>query len=185
MFKCITIHQYVAEITSILYSINTILPSPTFAYHSHFSLLLELLRELSLKLAPVNMRKNIVTYALVGILALAFATDVMSHNIGNIVTPQFFDSIKNQAAGRCAGKSFYTRDAFLNAATAYRQFGSGSPQAAKREIAAFFAHVTHETGRKLSPFDFFFAWVFMSNPCIEKKTIFLCFIIFKTVFEIF
>ncbi|KAK9205799.1 hypothetical protein WN943_016069 [Citrus x changshan-huyou] len=92
------------------------------------------------------MRKNIVTYALVGILALAFATDVMSHNIANIVTPQFFDSIKNQAAGRCAGKSFYTRDAFLNAANAYRQFGSGSPQAAKREIAAFFAHVTHETG---------------------------------------
>ncbi|KAK9200790.1 hypothetical protein WN944_015989 [Citrus x changshan-huyou] len=97
-------------------------------------------------MAPLIMRKNIVTFALVGILALAFATNVMCQNVANIVTPQFFDSIKNQAAARCAGRRFYTRDAFLNAANAYRQFGSGSPQAAKREIAAFFAHVTHETG---------------------------------------
>ena len=101
------------------------------------------------------MKKNIVTFALVGILALAFPTKVMCQNVASIVTPQFFDGIKNQAAASCAGKSFYTRDAFLNAAKAYPQFGSGSPEVSKREIAAFFAHVTHETGRKFSPFYFF------------------------------
>ncbi|GAY32138.1 hypothetical protein CUMW_281050 [Citrus unshiu] len=40
----------------------------------------------------------------------------------------------------------YTRDAFLNAANSYPEFGSGSADDSKREIAAFFAHVTHETG---------------------------------------
>ena len=131
------------------------------------------------------MRKNIVTFALVGILALAFATDVMSHNIANIVTPQFFDSIKNQAAGRCPGRRFYTRDAFLNAANAYPQFGSGSPQASKREIAAFFAHVTHETGRKFSSILFLFSTSIYEQSMHREENDFSLFYYFKTVFEIF
>ncbi|XP_065867082.1 endochitinase PR4-like [Euphorbia lathyris] len=67
--------------------------------------------------------------------------------VADIVTPDFFNSIINQAGAECAGKSFYTRDAFLNALNSYGQFGKvGSADDSKREIAAFFAHVTHETG---------------------------------------
>ena len=77
--------------------------------------------------------------------------------VAGIVTDAFFNGIKSQSSGSCAGQSFYTRQAFLNAAgsPAYSGFGSGSSDAAKREIAAFFAHVTHETGcnLSLSPFE--------------------------------
>jgi len=64
--------------------------------------------------------------------------------VGGIVTDAFFNGIKSQSGGGCAGSSFYTRAAFLNAAGSYPDFGTGSN--AKQEIAAFFAHVTHETG---------------------------------------
>ncbi|XP_022874844.1 endochitinase EP3-like [Olea europaea var. sylvestris] len=68
-------------------------------------------------------------------------------SVANIVTDAFFNGIANQAAGNCAGKGFYTRAAFLEAARAYPKFGTvGSADDSKREIAAFFAHVTHETG---------------------------------------
>ncbi|KAL9240675.1 hypothetical protein vseg_014866 [Gypsophila vaccaria] len=69
-------------------------------------------------------------------------------SVSDIVTQAFFDGIIGQAAASCPGKNFYTRDAFLNALSAYPQFGtSGSSDDNKREIAAFFAHVAHETGR--------------------------------------
>jgi chitinase len=70
-------------------------------------------------------------------------------NVGSVVTDAFFNGIKNQAASGCEGKNFYTRSAFLSAANSYKSFGGGSV-AGKREIAAFFAHVTHETGRKFT-----------------------------------
>ncbi|KAL5574709.1 hypothetical protein UlMin_016408 [Ulmus minor] len=66
--------------------------------------------------------------------------------VANVVTQAFFNGVINKGTGNCPGKSFYTRDAFLNAANTYKQFGSGSAEASKREIAAFFAHVSHETG---------------------------------------
>ncbi|MFS8007695.1 putative glycoside hydrolase, family 19, catalytic, chitin-binding, type 1 [Helianthus anomalus] len=45
---------------------------------------------------------------------------------------------------------FYTRAAFLEALGNYAEFGSaGSEDGSRREIAAFFVHVTHETGRKM------------------------------------
>lgn len=67
--------------------------------------------------------------------------------VADVVTPEFFNGIINQAGGDCAGKSFYTRDAFLSALNSYSGFGKiGSNDDSKREIAAFFAHVTHETG---------------------------------------
>ncbi|KAL9240676.1 hypothetical protein vseg_014867 [Gypsophila vaccaria] len=69
-------------------------------------------------------------------------------SVSDIVTQAFFDGIIGQAAASCPGKNFYTRDAFLNAVGAYPQFGtSGSTDDNKREIAAFFAHVAHETGQ--------------------------------------
>ncbi|XP_030440058.2 endochitinase EP3-like [Syzygium oleosum] len=67
--------------------------------------------------------------------------------VGNIVTSTFFNRIINQAASSCAGKRFYSRQAFLNALSNFTRFGRvGSVADSKREIAAFFAHVTHETG---------------------------------------
>uniref|UniRef100_A0ACD5YDC0 Uncharacterized protein n=1 Tax=Avena sativa TaxID=4498 RepID=A0ACD5YDC0_AVESA len=69
-------------------------------------------------------------------------------DVGSIVTDAFFNGIKSQSGSGCAGTNFYTRQAFLNAVGSgkYSEFASGSSDAAKREIAAFFAHVTHETG---------------------------------------
>ncbi|KAF7847059.1 hypothetical protein BT93_L3401 [Corymbia citriodora subsp. variegata] len=68
-------------------------------------------------------------------------------SVADVVTDSFFNSIIAQANASCAGKSFYTRQAFLDAAGGYPKFGAvGSANDSKREIAAFFAHVTHETG---------------------------------------
>ncbi|XP_057456323.1 endochitinase PR4-like [Lotus japonicus] len=68
-------------------------------------------------------------------------------SVADIVTPEFFNGIIDQADASCAGKNFYSRDAFLNALNSYNQFGSlDSLDDSKREIAAAFAHFTHETG---------------------------------------
>ncbi|XVE80953.1 hypothetical protein DITRI_Ditri15bG0023200 [Diplodiscus trichospermus] len=67
-------------------------------------------------------------------------------SVDTIVSPEFFNGIKNQAGANCAGKNFYTREAFLNALGSFPDFGKlGSDVESKREIAAFFAHATHET----------------------------------------
>ncbi|KAL1544846.1 Chitinase 5 [Salvia divinorum] len=72
---------------------------------------------------------------------------VSGNKVGDIVTNNFFNGIANQAAAGCAGKGFYTRAAFLQAIQSYPKFGTtGSTDDTKREIAAFFAHITHETG---------------------------------------
>lgn len=72
-----------------------------------------------------------------------------SGGVAAIVTEAFFNGIANQAATSCQGRGFYTRDAFLEALRSYTGFGmDGSSDVRRREIAAFFAHVTHETGRK-------------------------------------
>ncbi|XP_057771337.1 chitinase 6-like [Salvia miltiorrhiza] len=67
--------------------------------------------------------------------------------VGDIVTDAFFNGIiAKQDRPNCAGKGFYTRPRFVEAAAAYPSFGTiGSPDDSKREIAAFFAHVAHET----------------------------------------
>ncbi|KAL3724320.1 hypothetical protein ACJRO7_029483 [Eucalyptus globulus] len=66
-------------------------------------------------------------------------------SVADVVTDSFFNSIIGQANAGCAGKSFYTRQAFLDAAGGYPEFGTvGSANDSKREIAAFFAHVTHD-----------------------------------------
>jgi chitinase len=71
-------------------------------------------------------------------------------NVANVVTDAFFNGITSQAGSGCEGSNFYSRAAFLNAASAYSGFAQGgSEDDGKREIAAFFAHATHETGRKL------------------------------------
>ncbi|AES67799.2 putative chitinase [Medicago truncatula] len=68
-------------------------------------------------------------------------------NVADILTQDFFNRIIDQADSSCAGKNFYTRAAFLDALNSYNQFGrSGSLDDSKREVAAAFAHFTHETG---------------------------------------
>ncbi|KAI3866158.1 hypothetical protein MKX03_008762 [Papaver bracteatum] len=70
-----------------------------------------------------------------------------SVSLERIATPEFFSGIVSQADSGCAGKNFYSYDAFLEAAKSYPSFGrTGSMDDSKREIAAFFAHVTHLTG---------------------------------------
>ncbi|KAK4403519.1 Chitinase 5 [Sesamum angolense] len=71
--------------------------------------------------------------------------------VADVVTDSFFNRIANQAPSGCPGRGFYTRSAFLQAAGSYPKFGTtGSVADSKREIAAFFAHVTHETGHMCS-----------------------------------
>ncbi|KAM0940663.1 putative chitinase [Dioscorea sansibarensis] len=68
-------------------------------------------------------------------------------SVSDIVTEEFWNGIANNEGSGCEGKGFYTRDAFLAAADTYREFASTcSNDVRKREIAAYFAHVTHETG---------------------------------------
>ena len=85
---------------------------------------------------------------MLGIICSVLNNEVRAVKVGSVVTPGFFNSIISQADSSCKGKSFYSRAAFLSAAKTFPKFGSGTNLAAKREIAAFFAHVTHETGRK-------------------------------------
>ncbi|KAG9152317.1 hypothetical protein Leryth_021258 [Lithospermum erythrorhizon] len=84
------------------------------------------------------------------VLLSFFSTIAFSQNgvsVPDIVTDAFFNSIGDQAPANCAGKGFYTRAAFLDALNLFPQFGrAGSEDDSKREIAAFFAHVTHESG---------------------------------------
>ncbi|XP_057778282.1 endochitinase EP3-like [Salvia miltiorrhiza] len=69
------------------------------------------------------------------------------NKVGDIVTDNFFNGIANQAAEGCAGKGLYTCAAFLEATRPFPKFGAtGSANDSKREVAAFFAHVTHESG---------------------------------------
>ncbi|XP_010687451.2 endochitinase EP3 [Beta vulgaris subsp. vulgaris] len=68
-------------------------------------------------------------------------------SVPEVVTDAFFNGIIDQSDASCAGRNFYSRSAFLDALNHYPQFGTvGSTDDSRREIAAFFAHVTHETG---------------------------------------
>lgn len=69
----------------------------------------------------------------------------------DVVSQGFFDGLTSQADPSCEAKGFYTRDAFLAAWQSYPGFAEGPTiDDSKREIAAFFAHVFHETIRMLS-----------------------------------
>nr|GLL49362.1 chitinase 6-like [Ipomoea trifida] len=67
--------------------------------------------------------------------------------VSSIVSDSFFNGIANQSNPSCEGKGFYTRTSFLQATNSYSEFGTvGTAIVARQEIAAFFAHFTHETG---------------------------------------
>ncbi|XP_057862196.2 endochitinase 4-like [Cryptomeria japonica] len=72
-----------------------------------------------------------------------------SGSIESIITRDFFNRIKSGISASCKGTNFYTYDGFISAAKAgsFAGFGtSGSLDVRKRELAAFFANVAHETG---------------------------------------
>ncbi|KAL6191488.1 hypothetical protein ACLB2K_037878 [Fragaria x ananassa] len=92
-----------------------------------------------------NFKVAVVT--ILGLLAFVAQIATTQNSVADIVTADFFNQIINQAAADCVGKSFYTRQAFLDALASYTDFATtGSVDDNKREIVAFFAHVTHETG---------------------------------------
>ncbi|OVA08793.1 Glycoside hydrolase [Macleaya cordata] len=93
-----------------------------------------------------------------GILVGLLSESVVGQNnppygpeVAERVTPAFFYGIRNQAANGCAGKNFYTRHSFLEAIKSFPRFGRRALP--RREIAAFFAHVTHETGYSRRQFE--------------------------------
>ncbi|XWS13160.1 hypothetical protein CRYUN_Cryun36dG0013700 [Craigia yunnanensis] len=88
------------------------------------------------------MRNCLLVIVLAGILA--GSVSVKAQSVADIVTPEFFNGILDQADASCEGRNFYSRAAFLEAVNSFPQFGSADD--IRREIAAFFAHVTHETG---------------------------------------
>ncbi|CAL5417073.1 unnamed protein product [Camellia sinensis] len=97
-------------------------------------------------------------------------------SVSDIVTQPFFDGIINQAPAGCVGTSFYTRSAFLNALSSFSAFGTiGTTDDSKREIAAFFAHVTHETGYfcnidEKSPSSNYCDPKYTNYPCAPNKS---------------
>ncbi|KAK2371200.1 Chitinase family protein [Trifolium repens] len=98
-------------------------------------------------MANKSLSISIATLAIAFFIMTMVPKNVSAQSVADTLTQPFFDSIINQADPSCAGKNFYTRDAFLNAANSYGQFAtSGSADDNKREIAAIFAHFTHETG---------------------------------------
>ncbi|KAK9159574.1 hypothetical protein Syun_005915 [Stephania yunnanensis] len=98
-------------------------------------------------MASPSNTKALPTLVMVGILAVLLPEAIVAQSVANIVTPAFFDSIINRADAGCEGKNFYSRDRFLEAVNSYPRFGTqGGQDVIKREIAAIFAHFTHETG---------------------------------------
>ena len=71
-----------------------------------------------------------------------------SSGVSAIITSSIFNQFLPQRSSAPAS-GFYTYAAFLAAASAYSGFGtSGSSTVQKRELAAFFANMAHETGSK-------------------------------------
>lgn len=101
------------------------------------------------KLLLIRVAGFVATF--VTMVMMMVPKNVSAQNIGDdIVTQDFFNSIISQADDGCAGKNFYSRDVFLNAHNSYNEFGRlGNQDDSKREVAASFAHFTHETGRTL------------------------------------
>jgi len=87
-----------------------------------------------------------VMTASVFVLCLALALSICRGDVGDIATEDFFNGILSGAADTCAGKKFYTYSDFITAANGFSGFGTtGTSDDEKREIAAFFANVAHET----------------------------------------
>ena len=89
-----------------------------------------------------HVRSNLILW-----LALSLCVfSICQGDVGDIATQDFFNGILSGAPDSCAGKNFYTYNDFINAANAFSGFGTtGTSDDNKREVAAFFANVAHET----------------------------------------
>ncbi|RWW05645.1 hypothetical protein GW17_00031073 [Ensete ventricosum] len=67
--------------------------------------------------------------------------------VASIISASLFEQmLKHRNDAACAGKGFYTYNAFIAAANSFSGFGTtGDAAARKREIAAFLAQTSHET----------------------------------------
>ena len=70
-----------------------------------------------------------------------------SPDISSIITKDLFEEmLKHRNDESCAGKGFYTYDAFIAAARSFNGFGTtGDDDTRKRELAAFFAQTSYRT----------------------------------------
>ncbi|QCE07874.1 chitinase [Vigna unguiculata] len=101
----------------------------------------------------VQNMNSVVKRVMVSLLVLmqgaCYGSEKANHvSVPDIVTTEFFNAILDEGDDEadCAGKNFYSRQAFLHALNSYKQFGrTGSADDSKREIAAAFAHFTQET----------------------------------------
>ncbi|KAL6343321.1 hypothetical protein AAG906_022396 [Vitis piasezkii] len=69
-----------------------------------------------------------------------------SVSVSDVVTEDFFNGIISQAAGSCAGRTSTRVMPSLMLPVRILSLARMVPQMTQAEIAAFFAHVTHETG---------------------------------------
>ncbi|KAM3316226.1 hypothetical protein ACQJBY_034388 [Aegilops geniculata] len=88
--------------------------------------------------------------ALAGAALLLAAAVPASGSVASIVTRDAFYSMLRQGhhggGGGCDGGAFYIYDAFVEAASTFRGFGTTGDQATRRrELAAFFAQTSHKT----------------------------------------
>ncbi|KAE8698038.1 Chitinase 6 [Hibiscus syriacus] len=88
------------------------------------------------------MLKGLLTIFMVGVLV--GSVSVEAQTVADIVTDEFFNGIIGQSDAGCEGRNFYSRAVFVEALGSFPRFGTADDT--RREVAAFFAHVTHETG---------------------------------------
>ncbi|KAM6563602.1 hypothetical protein CsatB_023600 [Cannabis sativa] len=75
-------------------------------------------------------------------------------DVSDIITSSLFDKMLSfRNISGCESNGFYTYDAFINAARYFSGFGTtGSLETRKRELAAFFGQISHETGVRTTYF---------------------------------
>ncbi|XP_044367040.1 chitinase 11-like [Triticum aestivum] len=89
--------------------------------------------------------------AVSGAALLLAAAGTASGSVASILTRDTFYSMLRQGHhgggdGGCDGGAFYTYNAFVEAASTFRGFGTTGDQATRRrKLAAFFAQTSHET----------------------------------------
>ncbi|KAL3839459.1 hypothetical protein ACJIZ3_024050 [Penstemon smallii] len=101
----------------------------------------------------LSEKRKYYVFVLIMIL-ITTITPILCYNINggvlvkDIVTDTFFNEVANRAdiVSKCKGNcGFFNRSVFLGALDSFPQFGTvGSKDDSAREIAAFFAHVTHD-----------------------------------------
>ncbi|RVW34318.1 Endochitinase EP3 [Vitis vinifera] len=130
-------------------------------------------------MASLTLRNLSLTVLLAGILAGALprgvvgqdcgcAADLCCSRWGYCGTGDDYCGTGCKRVPAIRPQNFYSRARFLEALNSFSQFGRvGSEEDSKREIAAFFAHVTHETGRYYGRGPIQLSWNYNYGPAGE------------------